>query len=338
MNRIPLSPPSIAPVSDGVRRPRWSVMIPAYNCAGFLVETMEAVLAQALAPDDMQIEVVDDHSTDADVEALVRTVGKGRIAYFRQSENKGSLRNFETCINRAKGHLIHLLHGDDLIKPGYYQAMDELFESYPQAGAAFCRYEYIGESSKRLYFRDAEMKEAGILQDALLLLASRQRLQFCTITVKREVYEKLGAFFGVDYGEDWEMWVRIARNYPVAYTPQALASYRLHVASISGRSYATAKNLKDLQWVMQTIQQYLPETEKERILEQSMKFYAHYGIKIANDLWYGLRNRQGVKVQVQEALRMHRDWLMYWKITKLYTKMALNITSFIPRRKKAERV
>jgi hypothetical protein len=212
--------------------------------------------------------------------------------------------------------------------------MNELFDRYPQAGAAFCRYVYIGESSKPLYYRDAEMEEAGILQNALLLLAGRQRVQFCTITVQREVYEKLGAFYGVDYGEDWEMWVRIARHYPIAYTPQVLAAYRLHAASISGRSYATAKNLQDLQWVMHTIQQYLPETERARVLDQSMKFYAHYGIKIANDLWYGLRNRQGVRVQVQEALRMHRDWLMYWKITKLYTKMALNITSFIPRRNK----
>jgi glycosyltransferase involved in cell wall biosynthesis len=309
-------------------------MIPAYNCSGFLVETLEAVLAQALPAEDMQIEVVDDHSTDVDVEVLVMAVGKGRISYFRQPENKGSLRNFETCINRARGQLIHLLHGDDLIKPGYYQAMNELFDRYPQAGAAFCRYVYIGENSKPLYYRDAEMEEAGILQNALLLLAGRQRVQFCTITVQREVYEKLGAFYGVDYGEDWEMWVRIARHYPIAYTPQVLAAYRLHAASISGRSYATAKNLQDLQWVMHTIQQYLPETERARVLDQSMKFYAHYGIKIANDLWYGVRNRHGVRVQVQEALSMHRDWLMYWKITKLYTKMALNITSFIPRRKR----
>lgn len=334
MDRIPSSPPSIAPVPDGVHRPRWSVMIPVYNCSGFLVETMEAVLAQALPPEEMQIEVVDDYSTDADVEALVNATGKGRISYFRQSENKGSLRNFETCINRARGHLIHLLHGDDLIKPGYYKAMDELLDRFPQAGAAFCRYEYIGASSKRLYYRDEEMKEAGILQNALLLLAGRQHLQFCTITVKREVYEKLGAFYGVEYGEDWEMWVRIARDYPIAYTPQALASYRLHVSSISGRSYATASNLKDLQWVMHTIQHYLPETERAEVLKQSMKFYAHYGIKIANDLWYGLKNREGVKEQVREALHMHRDWLMYWKITKLYSKMALNITSFIPRRNK----
>lgn len=309
-------------------------MIPVYNCAGFLLETLEAVLEQALPVDEMQIEVVDDHSTDVDVEALVKAMGKGRVGYFRQPENRGSLRNFETCINRATGHLVHILHGDDLIKPGYYQAMQALFDRYPQAGAAFCRYVYIGQSSKPLYYRDAEMEESGILHDGLLRLAERQRVQFCTITVKREVYEKLGAFYGVEYGEDWEMWVRIARHYPVAYVPEVLAAYRLHFASISGQSYATAKNLKDLQWVMHTIQQYIPETERARILEQSMKFYAHYGIKIANDLWYGLRNRQGVKTQVQEALRMHRDLLMYWKIIKLYTKMGLNITSFIPRSNK----
>jgi len=76
-------------------------MIPAYNCTGFLTEALEAVLAQALPPEQMQIEVVDDCSTDADVEALVQAIGKGRIGYFRQPENKGSLRNFETCINRA---------------------------------------------------------------------------------------------------------------------------------------------------------------------------------------------------------------------------------------------
>jgi len=309
-------------------------MIPVYNCAGFLLETLEAVLQQALPPEEMQIEVVDDHSTDVDVEALVKAMGNGRIGYFRQPENRGSLRNFETCINRAKGHLVHILHGDDLIKPGYYQAMQELFDRYPQAGAAFCRYVYIGQSSKPLYYRDAEMEESGILDNGLLRLAERQRVQFCTITVKREVYEKLGAFYGVDYGEDWEMWVRIACHFPIAYIPEVLAAYRLHFASISGQSYATAKNLKDLQWVMLTIQQYLPEADRKKILNQSMKFYAHYGIKIANDLWYGLRNREGTKTQVREALRMHRDWLMYWKITKLYTKMALNITSFIPRRNK----
>lgn len=308
-------------------------MIPVYNCAPYLVEALKAVLAQAPAEDQMQIEVVDDCSTDAHVAVLVQQVGGGRVKYFRQEQNVGSLRNFETCINRARGHLIHILHGDDLVKPGYYEHMDRLFDRYPEIGAAFCRYVYIGQSSKPLYYREPEMDHPGILDNWLVRLAQRQRLQFCTVTVKREVYEKLGGFYGVDYGEDWEMWVRIARHYPVAYDPEVLAAYRLHAYSISGQSYATAKNLKDLQWVIRTIQQYLPEKEKEKLFREAMRFYAHYGIKIANDLWYGLHDRQGASTQIREAWSMYRDALLVWKIAKLHVKMALNITSFIPRNK-----
>ena len=60
--------------------------------------------------------VLCDGSTDLDVEALVMSLGKGRVKYYRQPQNVGSLRNFETCINRANGHLVHLLHGDDRVK------------------------------------------------------------------------------------------------------------------------------------------------------------------------------------------------------------------------------
>jgi hypothetical protein len=49
-------------------------------------------------------------------EELVKKVGKGRVSYFRQKQNVGSLRNFETCINRSRGKYIHLLHGDDELK------------------------------------------------------------------------------------------------------------------------------------------------------------------------------------------------------------------------------
>lgn len=336
VDRIPSTPPLILPLQGTVDRPRWSVMIPVFNCRQYLAQALSSVLDQAYGEADMQIEVVDDASTDGDIAALVATVGKGRIKYYRQPENVGSLRNFETCINRATGHLVHLLHGDDFVMPGYYAAMDRLFERYPTIGAAFCRYAYVGESGKPLYLRNEEMQEAGVLDNWLLRLAQRQRLQYCTVTVKRSVYEHLGAFYGVDYGEDWEMWMRIARHYPVAYDPEILAAYRLHMGSISGASYATAKNLKDLQWVIRAIQEHLPETTKATLYSEAMKFYAHYGLKIANDLWYGLHNRKGARIQVQEALSMHVDALLLWKITKLYTKMALNITSFIPRKKQEQ--
>src|SRR5690554_8045208 len=107
-------------------------MIPSYNCIDFLRETINSVLLQTPSSDEMQIEVIDDFSTDGDVEALVEELGKGRVGFFRQPKNVGHLRNFETCIKRARGRLVHILHGDDAAKHGYYQELGSLFEKYPK--------------------------------------------------------------------------------------------------------------------------------------------------------------------------------------------------------------
>jgi glycosyltransferase involved in cell wall biosynthesis len=226
-------PPEIKPLASFIKRPLWSVMIPAYNCSGLLREAIASVLMQDLGEEIMHIEVVDDASTDANIEELVRDVGKGRVNYYRQSQNVGSLKNFETCLNRSTGYFIHLLHGDDKVKQGYYQKMNELFERYPQAGAAFCCYDYINEKGDIVWKPVPEQDEEGVLQNWLIRIAEKQRLQYCTISVRREVYEKIGGYYGVTYGEDWEMWVRIAAYYPVAYTPQSLAEYRMHENTIS---------------------------------------------------------------------------------------------------------
>src|SRR6476469_290020 len=116
-SRIPETPPVIYKVQDQKDRPLWSVMIPTYNCTKYLRQTLESVLCQDQGPGKMQIEVVDDYSSDGDVAAVVQEVGRGRVSFFQQKENKGHIRNFETCINRSEGHLMHLLHGDDLVKP-----------------------------------------------------------------------------------------------------------------------------------------------------------------------------------------------------------------------------
>ena len=118
--------------------------------------------------------------------------------------------------------------------------------------------------------------------------------------------------------------MRIAKHYPMAYTPEILAEYRMHQQSISGQSFTTAKNLLDLQWVINTSQQYLPETKRQAVRRKAMRFYAHYALRVANRLWHSSYNKQGVKAQINEALRMHQDAHMYWKILKLYTKMMLN--------------
>lgn len=324
MLRIPSSPPHIPPLPVDIKRPTWSVMIPVYNCSKYLCETIESVLMQGIPEKEMQIEVVDDASTDANVEEIVNSCGKGRIKYFCQKENVGSLRNFETCIKRSHGKFVHILHGDDRIKKGYYEKISKLFDKHPEAGAAFCRYNYIDSAGEELYEQPAEMRHDGILEDWILRIGRRNVIQFAAISVRREVYEKLGSFYALTYGEDWEMWVRIARDYPTAYTSEILSNYRKHSDSITGKKFLTGEYLLDLVHAMELIQPLLPVAKKKAILRKSRKFYAHYGVKTANKIWHSSHNKFYVSSSVNHSLQLHRDFKLYWRIFKIHVKIILN--------------
>ena len=313
------------PLEDGEDRPRWSVMIPVYNCSVYLEEVLTLVLAQDPGISCMQVEVVDDASTDADVSALVQRVGKGRVSYFCQAGNVGSLRNFQTCLERSRGQLIHILHGDDRVREGFYEQMQKLFFTHPSLGAAFCRYAYIDEQGKTLFYQDPEMDHIGILDNWLLRLAERQRIQYVAMVVRRDVYERLGGFYGVEYGEDWEMWMRIAAHYDTGYTPEVLAEYRKHKSSITGRSFVTGQNMVSLAWVMKQIYPYLPAQHRKEVMRSSKSFYAHHAICIATSLWKQDRNKHGASAQAQAAWSMRKDVGLLLKIIKLYTRIKLNL-------------
>ncbi|KAA3439588.1 glycosyltransferase family 2 protein [Rufibacter hautae] len=328
MSRIPSFPPQVPPVPPGEHRPLWSVMIPAYNCAGFLAEALGGVLAQDPGPALMQIEVVDDASTDADLEPLVRELGRGRVGYHRQPRNVGSLRNFETCLNRARGRLVHLLHGDDRVRPGFYARMGSLFQRFPQAGAAFCRNSFINKDGVWSHDTPLEANKDLVLDNWLLRIAERQRIQYVSIVVQREVYERLGGFFGMPYGEDWEMWVRIARFYPVAYTPEILAECRMHASSISSRMGTSGQSFPYLIKCHALIQEHikkadLPESLKAKAIAKGKLHCALYSLSLAKGIYKRTQNSKLAMGYIKSALQLSKHPLVYVRVLKLCVKLAL---------------
>ena len=263
---------AIAPVLPGVPRPLWSVMIPTYHCADHLHETMDRVLAQDPGPQAMQIEVVDDCSTRDDPEGVVRTVGKGRVGFFRQERNVGHTRNFDTCLARSRGQLVHLLHGDDYVLDGFYRTMEAPFARHPDIGAAFCRNIFIDGSGRTFATARLVQPERGIVDGWLERIATRQLLQPPSMVVRRAVYERLGGFDRriLTFGEDWEMWVRIAAAYPVFYEPEPLAAYRLNdETSLSGSALRTGQNMRDLRTAVQLNAALLPAAHRRRVSREA---------------------------------------------------------------------
>ena len=168
---------TIEPVSEGQSRPLWSVMIPTYNCAHYLRETLVSVLAQDPGPDIMQIEVVDDCSTRDDPEKVVSEVGQNRVKFYRQPQNVGYIRNFETCLRRSRGRLVHLLHGDDYVRDGFYSRLQRAFHESPQIGAAYCRHIVADEQGHWQRISELEQPESGILINSLERIVVRNPIQ-----------------------------------------------------------------------------------------------------------------------------------------------------------------
>src|SRR5215471_6490832 len=265
----------VLPVPDGTTRPLWSVMIPTYNCAKYLRETLASVLAQDPGSEHMQIEVVDDCSTKDDPETVVREMGKGRVVFHRQQANVGHTRNFETCLRYSRGYLIHLLHGDDAVRPGFYAKIEAIFADHPKIGAAFSRNMFIDEYGNWLGVTPMEVPRSGVIEDLVERLAVRQRIQTPAIVVRREVYETLGAFDRrLSWTEDWEMWARIASRYPVFYEVEPLALYRMHSNSNTGRYTLTGENVKDMDRLFSILKNYVPNAAGETLTRQGRDVYA----------------------------------------------------------------
>lgn len=268
MSESSLVGPRIEPVPAGVQRPRWSVMIPTYNCAKYLRQTLESVLAQDPGEGEMQIEVVDDCSTKDDPEAVVREVGKGRVSLHRKPQNEGVTANFNTCIQRSRGHLLHLLHSDDWVLPGFYDQLSQLAELHPGTPLL----------ASRSFFVDEENVIVGVTERLRALEAGAQEVkdffygtpvQTPGVVVRRTFYEAQGGFLpSLVHTADCEMWVRAIGAGGGVVTSGVLACYRVFATNDSGRLARTAENLRDLERLDSIFAERYPAFNRQRAVER----------------------------------------------------------------------
>jgi glycosyltransferase involved in cell wall biosynthesis len=238
--------PRIEPVSSGAPRPVWSVMIPTFNCAKCLGQTLESVLSQDPGADQMQIEVVDDCSTKDDPAAVVQEIGRGRVIFHRKEKNEGATANFNSCLQRSRGHLIHILHGDDWVLPGFYARIQEVADRYHDC-ALF---------ATRSFYTDEEGHYTGLTHRLPSLEKSPGRnargfyggtpVQFAGVVVRRCFYEAEGGFnTSLVHTADWEMWARAVAKGGGLVLPEVLAAYRVFAGNDTGSLMRRAENLRD---------------------------------------------------------------------------------------------
>lgn len=315
--------PTISAVNQSKNRPLWSVMIPTYNSSIYLNQTLSSVIAQDPGVEKMQIEIVDDCSKgNPSLETLKILKFTDRVGFYRQSENVGLSRNWNTCIQRANGEIVHILHQDDMVMPLFYAEMEKAFSRNFDIGAAFCRHQIIDEKDNILDTPCFVQNEPGIITDWLNRLAIRQLIQTASIVVRRSVYEKLGGFHpDLAYALDWEMWLRIASEYPMWYEPQILACYRVHSQSETARLNSSGKAISDLRRFYEIRHSYLPAevTKKSENNSRREIAYTAFGLAI---IQLDHQNLHSALLLINEGFRIKADLHTIIRLCKMVIKFS----------------
>ena len=184
--------PVIEEVPAGAHRPFWSVMIPTYNRPQYLREALESVLCQDPGPERMQIEVLDNCSTIGDIERLVQDVGRGRVQYFRQP--KPCSDNANACLGHSRGYWVHVLHDDDMLMPGFYEAYERIVASHP--GLVMIAGKVVHSDSRGNWrgILGLDPDESGLAPAFIPSMLYDNQAQFAGLVVRRDAYEQVGGF------------------------------------------------------------------------------------------------------------------------------------------------
>lgn len=211
---------------------RVSVVIPLYNKATYVIESLRSVLEQGAAV--REVIVVDDGSTDSGP-ALVAELASGEPAVRLISQkNSGVSAARNVGIKAAREEFVAFLDADDWYLPGYLETMLALAHRYENA-AMFCS-GYVAkysDGSERLgLLNPVSFSTRGSLMSDFYRSWGKGSFT-CTsaIVVRRNVLVQQNIWFpeGEKLGEDQDVWFRLAEQTAVAYSNQALVVYRMDV-------------------------------------------------------------------------------------------------------------
>ena len=216
-----------------INTPLISVIIPTYNRAELLKETLTSILNQSYKK--MEILVLSDASTD-NTEEIVNAFEDDRICYYRFPKNQGlpsKVRN--EGLRRAKGEFIALCDDDDLWKPNKIKQQLAIFQKHPQLLVTSTRPKYLSKSFSLFRAKDIFFKSCTLSYDQLL---SQNIINNSSVLMRRSVVKSIGLFDEsptLKAMEDYEYWLRILnfKDNSIYRDKKKLTIYRIHEAGIS---------------------------------------------------------------------------------------------------------
>ncbi len=205
-----------------------SVVISTYNRARMLKRAIQSVLNQTFQ--DFELIVVDNASTDHTKE-VVQSFSEERLHYLCHEQNRGGSAARNTGIKYAQGPYIAFLDDDDEWFPQKLEKQLKKMEAAQSAGLIYVGSEVFNEKKQKIEQVYLPQYRGQVYERVLL---STIFSSVSNVLVRRECFQKVGLFDEeLSSCQDWEMWLRIAREYEFDFVPEVLLRINVHEDHIS---------------------------------------------------------------------------------------------------------
>lgn len=205
--------------------PKVSVLIPTYNYAYCLDETVQSVLNQKFQ--DFELIIIDDCSKDNTDEVMEKYLSDPRISYHKNQVNLGLVGNWNKCLSYAKGEYIKFLCADDKFRSDLLEKFVQVMEQYPNVSLVASNKTMFGKSSVTV-----ELPFKGLHNGKEIIyhtLKTKGWLGEPSSVMFRKSNLDIGPFkAGLLWLPDWEMWIRQLSVGDCFIIPEPLVYIRNH--------------------------------------------------------------------------------------------------------------
>lgn len=174
-----------------------------------------------------EVIVVDDAS-DISVADVLHDNGFNKIVCYRNQHNLGIARTFNVCISQAHGDLLHILHADDYVLPGFYEAVIKMASTAPDRGLYFTRGIVVDEFDTALGETFSQVGDLAVGEPDVNTCFLSNRFAASGVVVRQSAYHHLGGFLhDLRHFADWEMWNRVIMSDGCCGDLRSLFAYRM---------------------------------------------------------------------------------------------------------------
>jgi glycosyltransferase involved in cell wall biosynthesis len=229
---IPSTIPGARPAPAELAKswPLVSIIIPVYNRFQYVTEAIDSALAQTT---EGEVIVIDDGSK-SDVRPILAPYGE-RVQFYRKA-NGGLASARNLGIERAHGEYLLFLDDDDFLEPDAVQTLLGALLAEPGAVWAAGKYSYVDADGKPTSKVHAVTYSSGDVYRRMMfnnLMGAPS-----VVLARRDAIRAMGCFDeSFLLSEDWDMWLALARDYPLVAVDKRVSNYRVHGQQISGTQW-----------------------------------------------------------------------------------------------------